>query len=165
MKKLLVVCVALLLLTFLLGSYVIWDYGRVKNWGIEAEAPEWLPKGSSQVTFLVTGSRRIAEFKVDAEVFEEWCQQSGRPLNPLSENEEMVVQRPNFELAERGKIEMFTMPEKALTDQDFTDYQVWHEANLEAGDLFYSDLGPNSGGYVVGFDRSEGMAYYSYLHR
>ena len=165
MKKVLGVCFGLLLLAVFFFSYVIWDYGRVKDWRIESEAPDWLPKGSSNVTFLETGSQRIAEFKVDAEIFVEWCEQSGRPLTSLSGNKAVVVQRPNFELATRGKIEMFTMPDKALSEQDFASYQAWHEVNLEEGDLYYSERRSNSGGYVVGFDRSEEMAYYSYSHR
>ena len=165
MKKLVVGCATLLFLAFMFVTFIFWDYGRVKDWGVQTEAPEWLPEAASKVTFLETGSRRVAEFMVDKDSFIEWCEQSGRSLTPISENEERTVHRPNYELAEHGKIEMLTMPDKRITDEDLAEYRTWNDVTLEEGDLIFLGRKSNSGGYILAYDTSEGMGYYSYSHR
>ena len=157
--------IALLVAPFVLIAIVCIDYGRVKGWGVEAEPPDWLPSSSTRVTFIETGSRRVAEFSVDSEVFQKWCSQTGMPLTKLEADQVKVIRRPNYALADKGKIENFEMSGSSHTDEDFQTIKDWLEVSLGQGDFFYSKRHANAGGYTLGYDSEAGIGYYSYSHR
>ena len=163
MKKIGIKCVSILLLLVFVSFYVIWDRGRVKDWGFEANAPAWLPKGAEEVTFLRTGSSYLAEFKIEEKELSKWCRDTGMGLGMLLGCEEKVVQRPHVALAERGLIEPFSLPKEGVTEWDLYRQKKWREMKFVVGDYFFTlpyDL-TKPRKYTLAYDVNKRKAYYS----
>lgn len=142
-----------------------WDSERVKDWGIRGDAPNWLPRSASEVTFLETGAKRIAEFKIGRSELFSWCNATGMGLGGLMLNEEEFVERPNLNLARHDLIPMRDLPKEGGFESESDAYQKWSQVRLHVGDYYYSHGQPHTRGYTLAYDSNKGICYYLYSKR
>lgn len=145
---------------FGLGFY-IWDFARIKSWGVGAKSVEWLPKQASDITFISGDINRIAEFDIDRDSLAKWCDSIGKPLKPVAEGQNASIWRVNPYLKQFGiNNNDRSFKTAATAEEDFSS----SSKHFTAGDLFYEDRWSNGGGYLIGYDVSEGRGYYQYSH-
>lgn len=140
MKKALAIAFSVIFL-FVAGIiFVLWDWARIKDWGIDVPAVdvEWLPAGASNVTFVSSDINRIAEFEVDRDVFETWCRAQGKALAVIEGGE------PKVSRAYR----LFDQIDEAPKDESEERFDRYDKL-LEKGDLFFEKRWPNNGGYTI----------------
>ena len=144
-------------------TLLLWDYVRIRNWGISVEPPDWLPSEATNVTYIEGSIDRVAEFDIDEAGLKNWCESIEKPLSPVEPNTRAVVLRANRFLASLGAVQGLDLNE-VRSDSEVQDYMKWEKLTLSEGDLFYEERWSNSGGYSIGFDASEGRGYFAYAH-
>lgn len=141
-------------------GFLLWDFARIKSWGVDVNSVEWLPKEASNITFISGDINRIAEFDIDRCALAKWCDSIGKPLKPVAEDQNASVWRVNPWLDRFGIVKNGSFKSSSAAEEDFNRYSK----NFTTGDLFYEDRWSNGGGYVIGYDVSEGRGYYQYAH-
>lgn len=146
-------------------AFVIWDIGRIRDWGIGVDTPvEWLPKEARDITFIEGGLNKAAEFTIAREAFEDWASGIGKPVKPLGAGEWGSVMRANLFLQRVGAAEALPeLPEHA-NDDEAHDYLAWDRILLQEGDLFYKEQYSNNGGYWLGYEVKTSRGYFFYSH-
>jgi|APTNR8051073442_1049403.scaffolds.fasta_scaffold07939_4 hypothetical protein len=160
MKKGCLIFGAIVLVGILGCGFLLWDFARIKSWGIEVKSVEWLPKQASNITFISGDINRIAEFDIDRDFLEKWCDSLGKPLKPVAEGQDANIWRVNPFLDQFGTVKHSSFKDSSVAEEDFSRYSK----DFAIGDLFYEDRWSNGGGYVIGYDVSEGRGYYQYAH-
>ncbi len=141
-------------------AFLVWDFVEIKDWGVGEDSVDWLPRQASNITYIYSRAIQLAEFDIDQKSFEEWCRSIEKPLKPMTEGQEIAIQRANNVLAMRGAIEKPT----AKNNSAYRGNYDWHFIRFTGGDLFYNVTWPNGGGYSIGYDVNEGRGYYNYSH-
>lgn len=160
MKKGYLIVIGFVLLCILSFALLLWDYARIKSWGVGVESLEWLPEQASNITFISGNINRVAEFDIDLDSLAKWCTSIGKPMTAVAEGQYATIWRVNpfldrFEIIKNGPLKGSSPPE-----EDFSQYAK----QFTIGDLFYEDRWSNGGGFVIGYDVSDGRGYYQYSH-
>lgn len=133
--------------------------------GINEENPQldWIPPEARNVTFYSDWVGKSAEFDIDEESISNWAISQDRPLERIIEKRKdgYEVMRPRQMLENRGLLE--PQPE-AETYEEIKAYLQNLRKEFEVGDLYYSLVYRNNGGYWIGYDVSESRGYYHYAH-
>lgn len=163
MKKACAIPLGVMLALFVGICLLLWDFGRIRDWGVDTDPPDWLPSEATNVTYIDGSINRIAEFDIRRSEFQRWCESIEKPLSPVDSTQRSVVWRANPFLARIGAIEELTLQEQS-SNMEIQEFLDWREVTLAKGDLFYEERWPNNGGYAIGFDTSEKRGYFAYAH-
>jgi len=133
------------------------------DYGVNVDSVQWLPPEAHNITYMKEpGLNVMAEFEISQEALEKWCADMDKPLKKLGPIEKGGVPRCVHYLEKRGIIPAVPEP------NDSREWQRWYQGryrkSLANGDLYYEDIWDNGGGYIIGYDVEEGMAYYWFAH-
>jgi hypothetical protein len=130
--------------------------------GIKMTNPQldWLPESATDVTYYYGSISQYAEFSIDQQLFIKWCESIERPLKEIIEQEnDQTVSRAHRILEHQGILQPIPEPQ---SDRDFDKYFQHYRKKFKIGDLYYSLVYRNNGGYWIGYDVDEGRAYYQH---
>lgn len=160
MKKGCLIFSGVVLVAFLGLAFLLWDYARIKSWGVGVESVEWLPVQASNITFISGDINRVAEFDIDRNSLIKWCDSIGKPMASVVEDQNAMISRVYPFLDREGIPKSGSFKDSSAAEADFDRYTK----RFSTGDLFYEDRWSNGGGYTIGFDVSDGRGYYQYAH-
>lgn len=155
-----IIGIIILVLT-LAGVGLVWHSLTYENYGVEVDSVGWLPEEAKRITFFEDGlGNKTAEFEIEQSAFERWCKEIGRPLRTVKEGDsDVLVWRSLEQLERKGAIP--PLDNAGLTLEELRERIARRRKELSPGDLYHSEVWRNSGGYRIGYDREEGMGYYS----
>ncbi|TLD71066.1 hypothetical protein FEM03_09135 [Phragmitibacter flavus] len=160
MKKLCLIFGGIVLVGTFAFAFFLWDYARIKSWGVDVESVEWLPTQASNITFISSDINRVAEFDIDQDSLLQWCDSIGKSLAAVAEDQTATIWRVNPFLDRFGVTKNGSFNHSSLVDEEFDR----HSKRFTTGDKFFEDRWANGGGYVIGYDVSEGRGYYQFSH-
>lgn len=113
---------------------------------IETDAVEWLPDSATRISYVeVTGFAwsKVAEFTIDREAFQAFCEQNG--WTP-EKKEDVSVSFINW-----------------IYEESYLPTKPRDELVIEKA-LFYEEINQNGGGVTLVYDLNENRAYLSKNH-
>ncbi len=160
MKKGCLIFSGIVLVGILGFAFLLWDFARIKSWGVGVESVEWLPKQASNITFISGNINRVAEFDIDRDSLMKWCDSIGKSLASVAEDQNATIWRVNPFLDQFGIAKNGSFKGSSPAEEDFDRYTK----RFTTGDMFYEDRWSNGGGYIIGYDVSDRRGYYQYAH-
>lgn len=136
------------------------NFGHVKEWGMGVDSVDWLPDEASEITYVSSYLFKVAEFDIEQDLFLQWCDLIGKPLEIVTEGQRAGMHRSNLFLERCGAIESSPVNESSSPEE----WLGWYGKSFSPGDLFYQIRQKNNGGYSIGYDVKTGQGYYSYFH-
>ena len=151
----------LVLIIIVLLLFAAWHSLRTK-YGVGTDTVPWLPPQARNITYVDQPlTWRLAEFQIERQAFEAWCQQQGKPLRKLAACEFEMVVRCLPCLERKGLIPPIAEPNEFLAKERRLERTL---KTVATGDLYYAWHASNGGGYTLAYDIDEGKAYYQYSH-
>ena len=153
------------LAVLVLLGLVFWSVFRESH-GVGVDSVEWLPREAHNITYLKNDLIAIAEFDIEQEAFQKWCERGGWSLRELTGAETCAVGRCLPYLESRGIIPVSDRSDEVAGSDDGIELASVIDDHFSkafgAGDLFFEERWDNGGGYTIGYDVEEGRGYYDF---
>ncbi len=156
--------IILVIFVSIIGILSLGWWSLQTSYGIGVNSVQWLPTQAHNITYIyVPITSTMAEFEIDQQAFEQWCQQKGMTLYTIESQKDFMVPRCLPDLEAIGVI---PKPKK-----ESPEWITWFEQGpqrsnktFKPGDLYFEERWSDGGGYTLGYDVNEGKGYYWYGH-
>ena len=139
----------------------LWSVYRETH-GVGVDSVSWLPKEAHNITYVKNDTNVRAEFDIEQDAFEKWCEKRGWPLRELAEGEFFTVVRCLLFLERKGIIPPLAPSQDANSIEADLAAMERFSKTFDAGDLVFEERWNNNGGYSIGYDVDAGRGYYAY---